>query len=108
MHCGTPCKVWTGGVTPDGYGYLTISSKQTRAHILALECKLGIHKPAELVTRHLYGNRLCCNAEHLAFGTHRENSMDYCTHKSAAATAASAERAPCTRSGLGAGSTASE
>ena len=85
VHCGTPCKVWNGGVTPDGYGYLTISSKQTRAHILALECKLGFQRPAHLVTRHLCGNKLCCNADHLAFGTHSENKLDYFIHNSVAA-----------------------
>jgi len=34
------------------------------------------------VTRHLCGNRICCNPEHLKFGTQYENNMDTLKHRS--------------------------
>ena len=64
------------GSSKHGYGYITIFGKTIRAHVLACEIKNGRHKRKEEVCRHLCGNRLCCKAEHLAFGTATENAID--------------------------------
>jgi hypothetical protein len=75
-YTNTPCINWNGSISDDGYGIISIFGKKMRTHILACEIKNLEHRPKDLVTRHLCGNRLCCNPEHLKFGTQLENSLD--------------------------------
>ncbi len=73
----TPCQVWQGNVDIGGYGYFRIFGKQVRVHVVAKEAQLGSHKPHKHVGRHLCSNqRACCNPDHIAFGTAKENAQD--------------------------------
>lgn len=76
----TRCQLWTGLVSKHGYGYINVYGKKIATHILACEIKEGKHRPTNLVTRHLCGNKLCCNPEHLEFGTIQENAIDNVKH----------------------------
>lgn len=64
-----PCRVWNLCTDCHGYGSACFKGRQTKSHRLSLEAK---HKrfaaPGEVV-QHLCANILCCNTEHLCFGT---------------------------------------
>ena len=70
------CWKWLKGVNSDGYGRMTISGKDSRVHIFSCEAKYGRHRRQDEVTRHLCSNKICCNPDHLEFGTPTENSRD--------------------------------
>ena len=72
----TPCRIWNKGYDKDGYGIINVYGKEMKTHVLACEYKNNIHKPEGMVTRHLCGNRSCCNKDHLEFGTPQENNID--------------------------------
>lgn len=71
------CHEWQKGRTSNGYGITSYLGKHVRAHILACEIKYERHKLHNEVTRHLCHNKLCCNPNHLKFGTRSENAIDY-------------------------------
>lgn len=79
-HVDTPCHEWTGPVSPQGYGSIGVFGRQLSSHILACEIKNKEKRPSNLVTRHLCGNKICCNPDHLEWGTHSENSIDVTRH----------------------------
>lgn len=81
-HTGTPCIYWTGGISKDGYGMISIHGMSFRTHIVSCEIKYKRHRLEEEITRHLCGNRICINSEHLKFGTRNENSIDAIEHGS--------------------------
>lgn len=72
----TPCRIWNKGYDRDGYGLIYVFGKEMKTHVLACEFKNNMHKPEGMVTRHLCGNKGCCNKDHLEFGTPRENGID--------------------------------
>ena len=72
----TPCRIWNKGYDRDGYGLINVYGKEMKTHVLACEYKNNKHKPEGMVTRHLCGNKSCCNEDHLEFGTPRENGID--------------------------------
>lgn len=76
----TPCHLWKGKTCDDGYACTSIFGKCIRTHILACEIKNKKHRPKDQVTRHLCGNKLCCNPDHLEFGTSTENAIDNVKH----------------------------
>lgn len=76
----TSCRLWTGNISKCGYGRINIYGKTISTHILACEIKEGKHKPKNLVTRHLCGNKLCCEPEHMQFGSSKENAIDTVKH----------------------------
>jgi ribosome-binding protein aMBF1 (putative translation factor) len=76
----TSCYEWLGGTNDSGYGMTSCYGKQMRVHILSCEIKYKKHRPKELVTRHLCGNKICCNPDHLEFGTRSENAIDNVYH----------------------------
>ena len=75
----TNCHIWTGKTTGKergNYGYTNYKGKSNSVHIFACEAKYGRNREKHEVTRHLCGENLCCNQDHLSFGTYIENSID--------------------------------
>lgn len=71
------CWLWTGAVMSTGYGAIRVDGTTVLAHRLAFELQIG-PVPPELVVRHLCHTKLCCNGDHLAIGTDKDNSADSC------------------------------
>ena len=76
------CWEWQMYINPKGYGVVCFLGKQVRVHIPACESKYGRRRRKNEHTRHLCGNKICCNPEHLKFGTPSENANDARKHKS--------------------------
>lgn len=68
------CWLWTGPVSPAGYGYLTHQGQSLRAHRFAYELVNG-PVPDGLVLDHLCRVRRCVNPAHLEAVTQRVNLM---------------------------------
>lgn len=71
----TPCWIWQLS-TSYGYGRIKIYGRQSRAHIISCELKYQRRRVGKEVVRHICDVRLCCNPDHLEFGTQRENIAD--------------------------------
>lgn len=69
------CWEWTVGTNANGYGRYCSGSRKIAAHRFAYELVKG-PVPDGLVVRHLCHNRLCCNPNHLAAGTSKDNAQD--------------------------------
>jgi hypothetical protein len=94
------CLEWTGGLTRDGYGKVTVPrdgddwSKGLRtvhAHRLAWEL---IHGPTEYPLDHVCRNRRCCEVSHLREATPRANTF---ASGSTAPAAINAQKTHCIR-----------
>jgi hypothetical protein len=70
------CWLWTGAVTGDGYGGITIEGRRFRVHRIAWELANERKIPDGLIVRHLCHVRLCCRPDHLELGTDWDNSQD--------------------------------
>ena len=71
----TGCWNWQKSVTSAGYGQLTENKKYWTTHRYVYN-KIYGEIPNGLVIRHLCHNTKCCNPEHLAIGTQRDNWLD--------------------------------
>lgn len=67
------CWLWTGTVTDQGYGCLSIGGKKIRAHRLAYRLCVG-YIPAPLTVDHKCNIRLCVNPSHMEIKTASENA----------------------------------
>jgi len=76
----TKCHIWTGYIKErsekDRYGYTKYKGTEKGVHLFACEAKYGRNREKHELTRHLCGQSLCCNQQHLAFGTNGENTID--------------------------------
>lgn len=66
------CWIWLGNIKKNGYGSLTIKTKNYYAHRLAYELMVG-SIPNNLVLDHKCRNKCCCNPDHLEPVTTSEN-----------------------------------
>lgn len=65
------CWLWTGFLSPTGYGYIS----NTKVHRLAYELAYG-PIPGDLHVLHTCDVRNCCNPAHLFLGTQQANVTD--------------------------------
>lgn len=70
----TPCIEWTGA-TSGGYGVQRIAGKNVRVHRKTWEDSKG-PIPEGLIVMHMCDNPPCYRLDHLALGTHQDNSDD--------------------------------
>ena len=70
------CWEWQEGTWHNGYGRFKWNYQSWRAHRFALFAINRLPDAATEVVRHKCHNRLCCNPNHLAYGTQKENVAD--------------------------------
>ena len=66
------CWLWTGNISPNGYGRTSIEGRTKYAHRVAYELLVG-PVPEGLDLDHLCRNTRCVNPDHLEPVTHAEN-----------------------------------
>ena len=69
------CIVWTGYLTPVGYGQITYKGRARRVHTVVWEMERGT-PPKGAVVDHACHNRRCCNIEHLRLATWQQNASN--------------------------------
>lgn len=79
-HVNSPCRIWNGTKQVSGYGTISIYGRIILVHVLSCSIKNKRHRKEKEVTRHLCGNKLCINENHLQFGTNSENAIDNIKH----------------------------
>ena len=68
------CWLWTGCVSGNGYGYISVNKKQTGAHRFAFEQRYGRIDDG-LTVDHLCRVRVCVNPAHMQTVTGRVNTL---------------------------------
>ncbi len=68
------CWLWTGYISSNGYGKMTIGKTRPNAHIVGYKLYRG-PVPDDLELDHLCRVRACVNPDHLEAVTHRENVL---------------------------------
>jgi len=70
------CWEWTGGLNPDGYGYMRVDGKMVGVHRLSYSMYNSEGIPSGLCVMHKCDNPSCVNPDHLSLGTHKDNMDD--------------------------------
>jgi hypothetical protein len=76
----SPCHMFTGSTTNNGYGKMRYKHTGFHPHIIVCEHKMNRRTPDGLIVRHTCGNKLCVSPCHLEFGTKKENRLDSIIH----------------------------
>ena len=72
-----PCWPWEGTVNKkDGRPYFTIDNKRRPAYAIVLELATGQKQEKGKIALHSCDNPICCNPDHLRWGSHQENMDD--------------------------------
>jgi hypothetical protein len=71
----SPCHIYQGACDKMGYGIIGFKGISFQVHVLACEAKYNTKNDKEVV-RHLCDNKVCCNPDHLEFGTSSQNRRD--------------------------------
>lgn len=69
-----------GGCRMNGYARFTFQGRVGGAHVWSCEIAAKRRRRDGEVTRHLCGNKVCVNPDHLRFGTNSENMIDTLVH----------------------------
>lgn len=69
------CWPWLGTRCRE-YGSMTVEGRSHPAHRVVLHVETGITLATALVARHSCDNPICCNPDHLEWGTIAENQSD--------------------------------
>lgn len=70
------CHVWTGRLSPKGYGQIDVGHDDRRAHRVAWRLATGEWPPTDLLVCHACDNPPCVRFDHLWLGTHADNAAD--------------------------------
>lgn len=68
------CWIWTGTISPKGYGVFSFQQKQIRAHRHSYAIHFG--HPGRLCVCHKCDNPSCVRPSHLFLGTTKDNNQD--------------------------------
>lgn len=71
----TGCWLWTGSLDGHGYGQLRVAGRVKLVSHISLEIS-GRPRPVGLVARHSCDFPICCNPDHLEWGTRKQNTAD--------------------------------
>ncbi len=74
FYNGTPCLLWTGGGTTDGYGQCYYQGRKYMSHKWHYEVTVG-PVPEGMDLDHLCEHRRCLDPSHLKISTHQENLL---------------------------------
>lgn len=74
VDCTGSCWIWTGSVSPEGYGKVAYQRRTTYVHRLMYETFVG-PIPPKMHIDHLCRNRICCRPGHLEVVTNQENVL---------------------------------
>jgi hypothetical protein len=69
------CWEYDGPIGTDGYKYIEISRKRISTHRAMFYYK-NSDVSQDVIVRHKCNNKICCNPDHLTYGSSRDNSLD--------------------------------
>lgn len=72
----TFCRIWKGALKKSGYGNISAYGRTFLAHVLSCSVKNKMHRPKNLVTKHLCENKICVAEDHLEFVTLSQSRSD--------------------------------